>query len=101
MRGVLEREWQLSQPALAESVESRVRSNTAKAWRFKGEMDQIAATFAGAGLPAEFHEAAGEVYRRLAPLKDVDQPPPLDQVLAVLLIGNIVAVEDSSTDERT
>ena len=35
---------------------------TAKAWRFEGEMREIAATFHEAGMPQEFHEAAAEIY---------------------------------------
>ena len=35
-------------------------------------MDEIAATFAAAGLPSGFHEAAAEVYGRLADLRDHD-----------------------------
>jgi hypothetical protein len=37
-----------------------------KAWRFIGEMDQIAATQAAAGLTPALFEAVGEVYRELA-----------------------------------
>ncbi len=37
-----------------------------KAWRFIGEMKENAATFAAAGLPGGFSEAATEAYRRLA-----------------------------------
>jgi 3-hydroxyisobutyrate dehydrogenase-like beta-hydroxyacid dehydrogenase len=63
----------------------RVCSNTAKAWRFEGEMDEIAATFQGAGLPGGFHQAAADVYHRLAGFKDRDEPPAIDEVLEVLL----------------
>jgi hypothetical protein len=44
-------------------------------------MDQIAAGFAEAGLPDGFARAAADLYRRLAPFKDVEGDPPLDQVL--------------------
>ncbi|MGI5130209.1 DUF1932 domain-containing protein [Pseudonocardia sp. CA-107938] len=36
------------------------------AWRWAGEMDEAAATFAAAGLPGGFSAAAAEVYRRIA-----------------------------------
>jgi 3-hydroxyisobutyrate dehydrogenase-like beta-hydroxyacid dehydrogenase len=42
----------------------------AKAWRFAGEMDEVADTFASAGVPAQFHVAAGEIFRRLSTLPD-------------------------------
>ena len=62
----------------------RARVVTAKAWRFVGEMDEIAATFRSVGLPGEFHAAAGEVYRRLADFKESDALPELEAVLAAL-----------------
>ncbi|HXH09090.1 MAG TPA: DUF1932 domain-containing protein [Alphaproteobacteria bacterium] len=63
----------------------RVCANTAKAWRFVGEMHEIAATFRGAGLPGGFHEAAAEIYERLAAFKDCDESPPIEAVLEALL----------------
>jgi 3-hydroxyisobutyrate dehydrogenase-like beta-hydroxyacid dehydrogenase len=73
-------EWARTQPHLAER--SQAAAGTArKAWRFAGEMDQIAAGFAEAGLPDGFARAAADLYRRLAAFKDVDGDPPLEQVL--------------------
>ena len=63
----------------------RVCDNTAKAWRFEGEMHEIAATFHAAGLPGGFHQAAAEVFRRLAAFKDHAEPPDIETVLEVLL----------------
>jgi len=59
--------------------------NAAKAWRFSGEMDQIAETFEVAGLPGGFHNAAAEVYERLADFKDWQTRPELDELLQALL----------------
>jgi 3-hydroxyisobutyrate dehydrogenase-like beta-hydroxyacid dehydrogenase len=73
-------EWARSQPDLAARSEAAV-GTARKAWRFAGEMDQIAACFAEAGLPDGFARAAAEVYRRLADLKELEGDPPLDQVL--------------------
>ena len=53
-------------PTSAERNQQQVRRVTAKAWRFTGEMDEIAATFADAGLPDGFHRAAHEIYERMA-----------------------------------
>jgi 3-hydroxyisobutyrate dehydrogenase-like beta-hydroxyacid dehydrogenase len=58
---------------------------TRRAWRFAGEMDEIAATFRQAGLPGGFHEAASELYRRLAQFKDADAKPSFEDVLQALL----------------
>jgi hypothetical protein len=63
-------EWALSQPGLAERSEAAAVATAPKAWRFVGEMHEIAATFAAAGLPDDFHRGAAEVYRRMSSLKD-------------------------------
>jgi 3-hydroxyisobutyrate dehydrogenase-like beta-hydroxyacid dehydrogenase len=77
-------EWDRSQPGLADRSQAAARGTGAKAWRFAGEMHEIADTFAAAGLPDGFHRAAAELYGRLAPLKDAPAPD-LDGVLALLL----------------
>ncbi len=77
-------EWKRSQPDLPGRSESAAKGNSPKAWRFAGEMDEIAATFAGAGLPDGFHRAAGEIYRRMEGYKDA--PPPRIEELARALL---------------
>jgi hypothetical protein len=57
-------EWALSVPELVDRLARAHRSAETKGWRWVGEMDEIAATFAGAGEPPGFHEAAAEVFRR-------------------------------------
>jgi hypothetical protein len=39
------------------------KSADAKGWRWVGEMEEIADTFAAAGQPDGFHRAAAQVYR--------------------------------------
>src|SRR5919109_173610 len=82
VRAELARQW--GDTFTAQSVR-RVCANTAKAWRFVGEMQEIAATFRGAGLPGGFHEAAAEVFERLEAFKDHDEPPAIESVLQALL----------------
>lgn len=72
-------EWELSQPGTAERSERTAAAVGPKAWRFIGEMEQIAASFDAAGLPDGFAVAAAEVYRRLTDLRDRDAT--LDAVL--------------------
>ena len=80
----------LSQPDLPGRSEQAARAATAKGWRWVAEMEEIAATMAGAGLPDGFHQAAAEIYRRSPrgrPGTPYDPPPahsPLAQVLAAL-----------------
>ena len=84
LREALVRQWVQDDPAFADYVVPRVRDVTARAWRFAGEMEEIAATFREAGLPGEFHAAAAIVYRRLTRFKDVQPTPELEEVLAAL-----------------
>ena len=79
------REWDLSQPGLGPRSEMTARATSRKAWRFEGEMREIAATFEAAGLPGGFHAAAAEIYGRLGALKDVEGGADLDAVVALLL----------------
>jgi 3-hydroxyisobutyrate dehydrogenase-like beta-hydroxyacid dehydrogenase len=85
VREALAQQWNNDTPGFAEATELRVRRVTAKAWRFAGEMEEIAATFRAAGLPGEFHLAAADVYQRLAHFKDSPATPALEDVLAALL----------------
>ena len=78
-------QWQASQPALYESAEKQVRQTTAKAWRFAGEMEEIADTFLSAGLPEGFHRAAAEIYRRQARFKGAPELPSLDDIIRAVL----------------
>jgi 3-hydroxyisobutyrate dehydrogenase-like beta-hydroxyacid dehydrogenase len=80
----LQQEWDISQPGLNQRSERAASGTSRKAWRFVGEMEEIAATFAGADLPAGFHEAAAIVYKRMATLKHLP-PVELSVVLAELL----------------
>jgi 3-hydroxyisobutyrate dehydrogenase-like beta-hydroxyacid dehydrogenase len=57
-------EWALSGPGLAGRLAGAEQSAVKKGWRWVAEMEEIAATMTAAGLPAGFHEAAAEVYRR-------------------------------------
>ena len=57
---------------------------TAKAWRWIDEMEQISQTFEAAGLHGGFHAAAAAIFRRSAPLRDVDDPS-VEVVLQSLL----------------
>jgi len=87
VREPLIEQWTQDDPEFAPRSQQRVRRVTAKAWRFAGEMDEIAATFEGAGLPGGFHAAAAELFRRLTHFKDSDTAPKLEDVLRALRKG--------------
>jgi 3-hydroxyisobutyrate dehydrogenase-like beta-hydroxyacid dehydrogenase len=76
----LRAEWERSQPGLGARSESAVAGNARKAWRFVGEMEEIARTFAAAGLPAGFHQACAAIYARLDRYKDAAVTPTVAEV---------------------
>jgi 3-hydroxyisobutyrate dehydrogenase-like beta-hydroxyacid dehydrogenase len=85
VRQALERQWARYEPEFPAQTAARTRRVTAKAWRFAGEMEEIAATLETAGLPGGFHTAAAELYRRIADFKDAPERPALEEVLAALV----------------
>ena len=76
-------EWKLSQPELQKRSEA-VTAQARKAWRWIGEMEEIAASFEAAGLPGGFHLAAADLYRRLEGFKGGTTPPALAEVTAAI-----------------
>jgi 3-hydroxyisobutyrate dehydrogenase-like beta-hydroxyacid dehydrogenase len=69
----LERQWTRSGPSF-ERVAASIRQAAPKAWRFAGEMREIADTFESAGIPKGFPAAAWEVYEKLRPFKGAGLP---------------------------
>src|SRR5436853_562140 len=83
--GALLAEWKISKPDLPASSERAIHDNARKAWRFVGEMDEIARSLAAVGLPPAFHEAAREIFARLAGYKDTTTSPTVEEAAAKLL----------------
>jgi 3-hydroxyisobutyrate dehydrogenase-like beta-hydroxyacid dehydrogenase len=68
-------EWRTSLPDLTQRSPAAARSAAGKGWRWVGEMEEIAETFAAAGMPEGFHRAAAEIFRRFPrsrPISDVE-----------------------------
>jgi 3-hydroxyisobutyrate dehydrogenase-like beta-hydroxyacid dehydrogenase len=59
----VEDEWRLAAPELAAQLPRAEAAAAKKGWRWVGEMEEIADTFAAAGEPDGFHRAAAEVFR--------------------------------------
>ncbi|HYA09082.1 MAG TPA: DUF1932 domain-containing protein [Gaiellaceae bacterium] len=79
-------DWHESLPQLPGMSLQAARSAAAKGWRWDAEMEEIAATFAAAGLPDGFHLAAAELFRRSPRLDDPGaDEATLDAVLRGLL----------------
>jgi 3-hydroxyisobutyrate dehydrogenase-like beta-hydroxyacid dehydrogenase len=62
----LRAEWSRSQPKLEARWQGASASAATKGWRWVGEMNEVAATYAAADLPPGFHEAAAEMFDRAA-----------------------------------
>lgn len=77
-------EWDRSQGDLGVRSERAAGETARKAWRFAGEMAEIAATFDDAGLPDGFFLAAGEIYESLAGYKDAPDMPSVSEVAKAL-----------------
>ncbi len=80
----LSAEWALSQSGLSQRLTYTAVAVAPKAWRWTGEMDEIADTFAAAGLPDGFHRAASEVYQRLGMWPDA-RGASVEKMLEALL----------------
>lgn len=89
--GALVAEWERTQPDLPGRSDLAL-AVVARGWRFAGEMDEIADTFAAAGLPDGSARAAADIYRRLADFKDAEVPD-LDAVIAAVSASPPVPVE--------
>ena len=63
IEGPLQAEWSESVPELAGRLARAEHAAAEKGWRFVGEFEEIAQTFAAAGAPDGFHRAAAEVLR--------------------------------------
>ncbi|MCC6569822.1 MAG: NAD(P)-dependent oxidoreductase [Anaerolineales bacterium] len=85
VRDELYKQWDLDDSNFSERTNRRTTRVTAKAWRFESEMREIASTFEEAGLPNGFHEAAAEIYHRMAGFKDAPETPALEEVLESLI----------------
>ena len=59
----VEEDWRLAAPEVVKGLPRAERAAATKGWRWVGEMEEIADTFAAAGEPDGFHRAAAEVYR--------------------------------------
>jgi 3-hydroxyisobutyrate dehydrogenase-like beta-hydroxyacid dehydrogenase len=79
-------EWKRSQPGVDKRSEV-ITVQARKAWRWIGEMEEIAASFEAAGLPGGFHLAAADLYRRLEAFKAASALPALAEVTAAIRRG--------------
>ncbi len=84
VREALEKQWDIYNPGFSLQSKTRITSVAKKAWRFSGEMEEIAATLKSAGMPPEFHLGAADIYARQANFKDSDKIPSIEEILKVV-----------------
>ena len=81
VRNALENQWG---EAMTQRTHQQLITNSSKAWRFSGEMREIANTFKTAGNSDGFHLAAADTFDKLSAHKDWQQAPSLDEILESL-----------------
>lgn len=84
-------EWELSQPGLTAKLDSGCNSMAPKAWRFTGEMHEIAKALEDAGLSRYWFDGAADVYERLSDLKNkphVEREEAINALLKTLNEGS-------------
>lgn len=84
VRESLVKEWEMSQPALIKRSEQAAKGTAVKAWRFVGEMEEIAKTMKSSDLPEGFHNGSAELYSLMARFKDA-KSPDLNEVLEEII----------------
>ncbi len=84
VRNALEIQFDQHAAGQTAAMHNQLRSVARKAWRFTGEMEEIAATLAASGAPPEFFVAAAEVYHQQRHCKDRAEPPPLPELLHLI-----------------
>ncbi len=81
-------EWDRSQPGLKVRSEFAAAGTAPKAWRFVGEMEELAVTFKEAGLPDQFYLGAAELYERLSAFKDRPGTISISDVIQTIIQGS-------------
>jgi 3-hydroxyisobutyrate dehydrogenase-like beta-hydroxyacid dehydrogenase len=84
VRQALEKQWEIYTPGFTEKSQNRIKQVARKAWRFSGEMREIAATLEASGMPPAFFLAAAELYQRQAAFKDAVEEPGIEEVLEMV-----------------
>lgn len=81
VREALEKQWEIYTPGFTEKSQARIRQVARKAWRFSGEMKEIAATLESNDMPQGFFHAAAEIYERQSSFKDNSCEPTIEEIL--------------------
>ena len=83
VREALEAHWNVADPGMMISAAHRISAAAPKAWRWVGEMHEIADTFEAIGQPREFYDGAAKTFEQLAGFRDASIS--LEEALAELM----------------
>jgi 3-hydroxyisobutyrate dehydrogenase-like beta-hydroxyacid dehydrogenase len=89
-------EWTNSQPDLVERSAAAPVGSARKAWRFVGEMSEIADAFAAQGLPDGFHRASADVYARLDSFADATTTPTIEDLVRAIRTAHAERADDAA-----
>lgn len=83
--------WEHTLDGVREESDDVAATVHRKAWRFVGEMEELAGALEAAGLPAGFHVAAADIYGALADMKD--HPAPQDPAVVLDRLASLLGGE--------
>lgn len=81
VRQELEDHWSLYSSDFVKRTHRRIQVGAQKAWRFSGEMREIADTFELAGIPNGIYLTASEVYHLIREFKGREELPEIEEIL--------------------
>ena len=84
VKAELETQWDALWPDFTQKTQSEINNALPKAWRFSGEMAEIASTFAAADLPNGFHKSAEDIFQALREYKDIKTNPDINEVISLI-----------------
>jgi len=88
----LKEEWGLSQKGLEQKLDNVAAGNAPKAWRFVGEMQEIAATLSDAGQHPGAFDSAADIYQAMASFKSAKP----DEITTESVIRSILDAKNPS-----
>ena len=83
VRDQLEKHWDRFSPEFTGRTHRRIQVGSQKAWRFSGEMKEIADTFKSANVPEGIYLTASEIYEKIAEFKNREDVS-LEEILKAL-----------------
>ena len=81
VRKELEELWTRSSDEFTTRTHRRIQVGSQKAWRFSGEMKEIASTFKDAGVPNGIYLSASDIYELIKNFKDREDMPSIEEIL--------------------